>query len=287
VSPAVSGNTLLNTCPFRLLCNQFARTGGTTFLFKPTSSNYNSLQVKLDRKFTGGLLLKTAYTWGKALAFRANAGSDDGGAVNYLDFQRNYSVLSRNRLHTFVESAVYELPFGQGKRWLQNGAGNWIFGHWGVSGILTRMSGVPLRFQASGSSLNANGTTQVPIQIAPFKRLGGIDTANWFDTTAFCPVVTSGAPAGCPTSPAGTLGNMARYAFSGPGFFNLDAAVFRRFPIRERAGLEFRMEAFGLTNTPQFGTPDAFTDITNASFGKLKTVDGGNRVLEMSARFTF
>jgi hypothetical protein len=282
VSPAVSGNTLLNTCPFRLLCNQFGRTGNTSFLFKPTTSNYNSLQVKLDRKFTSGLLLKTAYTWGKQLGYRSKSDNDDGAPDNYLDFQRNYSVLGpRGRLHTFVQSAIYELPFGQGKRWMQNGAGNAILGHWGVSGILTRMSGVPLRFTASGSSLNANGTTQVPIQIAPFKRLGGIDTQNWFDTSAFCPVVTSGAPAGCPTSPAGVLGNMVRYNFSGPGFFNLDAAVFRRFPIRERMGVEFRMEAFSVTNTPQFSTPN--TDITNAAFGKIKGVDGGNRALEMSA----
>src|SRR5204862_7190737 len=55
-SPAIGANgALLNTCTFRLLCNQFGRTGNTNFLFKPTTSSYNSLQMKLDRKFTGGL----------------------------------------------------------------------------------------------------------------------------------------------------------------------------------------------------------------------------------------
>jgi len=323
VSPAVNPTTgaTLPTCQFRLLCNQlpnstsaadpafgaFGRTGAASFLFKPTTSNYNSLQVKLDRKFTNGLLLKTAYTWGKELAYRSDAGSDDGRGDNfgYLDFGRNYSVMSRNRLHTFVESFVYDLPFGKGRHWMQSGPAAWIVGNWTIGGILTRMSGTPLHFSANGNSLNAGGTGQEPIQIAPFRRLGNISPLSggfWFDTTSFCPVsITPQATLanGVAVNPActgalgfnftnaaaGRLGNMSRYAFTGPGFFNLDASVSRKFPIRERMGLEFRMEAFSLTNTPQFSNPSV--DITSSNFGKVTGVDGGNRILEMSARFTF
>jgi len=301
----IQGNDCVQGFSTRPLCNAFgavisngalvttsARTGSAAFLFKPTTSNYHSLQVKLDRKFTGGLLLKTAYTYAKELAFRSDAGADDGaGDLNFLNFSRNYAVLSRNRKHTFVQSFVYELPFGQGKHWLRSGAGNWIFGNWGISGIVTRMSGTPLHFTASGSSLAANGTTQTPIQVAPFHVLGGIDNDFWFDTSAFCPVgaavttLANGVAVNCPASPNGVQGNMARYAFSGPGFFNFDAAAFRRFSIREGMGLEFRLEAFSVTNTPQFSNPN--TSITNSSFGKIKGVDGGNRSLEMGARFYF
>ncbi len=303
----VQGNNCVQGFSTRPLCNAFgavisngtlvttsARTGSAAFLFKPTSSNYHSLQVKLDRRFTGGLLLKTAYTYAKELAFRSDAGADDGaGDLNFLNFSRNYAVLSRNRKHTFVQSFVYELPFGQGKHWLRSGAGNWIFGNWGISGIVTRMSGTPLHFTAGGSSLAASGTTQTPIQTAPFHVLGGIDNAFWFDTSAFCPVVNgkavttlaNGVAVNCPAGPNGVQGNMARYAFSGPGFFNFDAAAFRRFSIREGMGLEFRLEAFSVTNTPQFSNP--ITSITDSSFGKIKGVDGGNRSIEMSARFYF
>jgi hypothetical protein len=284
----IQGNNCVQGFSTRPLCNAFgavisngalvttsARTGSAAFLFKPTTSNYHSLQVKLDRKFTGGLLLKTAYTYAKELAFRSDAGADDGaGDLNFLNFSRNYAVLSRNRKHTFVQSFVYELPFGQGKHWLRSGAGYWLLGNWGVSGIVTRMSGTPLHFTANGSSLAASGTTQTPIQVAPFHVLGGIDNDFWFDTSAFVQ----------PTA-IGVQGNMARYAFSGPGFFNFDAAASRRFSIREGIGLEFRLEAFSVTNTPQFSNPN--TDITNASFGKVKGVDGGNRSIEMSARFYF
>src|SRR6266436_4410036 len=301
----VQGNNCVQGFSTRPLCNAFgavisngalvttsARTGNAAFLFKPTTSNYHSLQVKLNRKFTGGLLLTSAYTYAKELAFRSDAGADDGaGDLNFLDFSRNYAVLSRNRQHTFVQSFVYELPFGQGKHWLRSGAGNWIFGNWGISGIITGMSGTPLHFTADGSSLAASGTKQTPIQVAPFHVLGGINNDFWFDTSAFCPVgnavtkLANGVAVNCPASPNGVQGNMARYAFSGPGFFNFDAAAFRRFSIREGIGLEFRLEAFSVTNTPQFSNPN--TDITNSSFGKIKGVDGGNRSIEMSARFYF
>ena len=323
-TPRNVGDLQLNDCvqgfSTRPLCNAFgaviapgspltkaatdlARTGDASFLFKPTTSNYNSLQVKLDRRFSGGLLLKTAYTYGKELAYRSDAGSDDGGINNYLDFRTNYSPLSRNRLHTFVQSFVYDLPFGQGRHWLRSGLGNWIIGNWGISGAITRMSGTPLHFTQGGSTaLAATKTTQSPIQIAPFHVLGGKDFAPWFDSSSFCPVLASAIaklPNTDPVNPAcfggsnlngttainGHLGNMSRYTFSGPGFFNFDAAVSRRFQIREGMGLQFRLEAFSVTNTPQFSNPSA--DINSSDFGHIKGVDGGNRSLEMSLRFNF
>src|SRR5260370_764119 len=137
-----------------------------------------------------------------------------------------------------------------------------------------RKRGLPFNCAASGTSLAANGTRQTPIQVAPFHVLGGIDNDFWFDTSAFVQ----------PTA-IGVQGNMARYAFSGPGLFNFDAAAFRRFSIRAGIGLQFRLEAYSVTNTPQFSNPN--TSITNPSFGKIKGVDGGNRSLEMGARFNF
>ena len=258
----------------RPLCNQFGRNAGTTFLFKPTVSHYDSLQMKLNRRFKGGFLLTTSYTYGKEIGYRSKADNDDGSPDNYLDFQRNYAVMSRNRLHTFVQSYVYELPFGKNKPFLHSGFGSWLLGGWGVSGVLTRMSGDQLRFTDSGTTLSASGTTQVPNLVAPFNTLGGIDTALWFDPNSFAHVTTNGV-----------LGNMKRYEFTGPGFFNLDAAAFRRFPVGERMGFEFRVEAFSVTNTPQFSDPD--TNLPDANFGRIKGVNGGNRSLELSGRFSF
>jgi hypothetical protein len=288
----IQSNDCVQGSSTRPLCNQFGRSGTTMFLFKPTSSNYNSLQVRLDRKWKNGFLLTTAYTWAKALAYRSDMGADDGAPAFYTDFRRNYSLESRNRAHTFVQSYVYELPFGKSRRYLQSGLASWIVGGWGVSGVLTRMSGTPLRFTADAKSLAANGTSQTPIQIAPFRSLGGIGGNPWFDTSAFCPVGIATPSAGCPVVPNGVLGNMARYAFSGPGLFNLDAAVFRHIPIKEKMGLEFRAEAFSVTNTPHFSNPS--TSFTSTTFGQITgtsdqngAVGDGNRIVELSAKFTF
>ena len=289
LTPAVDATgKLTNTCTVEALCTAFNRTAATTFLFKPTSSNYNSLQARLNHQFHNGFLLTTSYTWAKALAYRSDMNADDGAPDNYLDFQRNYTVTSRNRTHTFVQSYVYELPFGKNKHFLTSGPASWILGGWGVTGILTRMSGAPLHFTASGTNLNAPGSTQYPVQIAPFHVLGGIDTAQWFDPTAFCQPTA----AGCPVTQNGVLGNMKRFEFAGPGLFNLDAAVFRNFPVREKMGLEFRAEAFSITNTPHFSNPS--TSLTSSTFGRItgtsdqgSPVGDGNRVVELSARFTF
>ena len=293
--PAVNANgTLANVCTVEPLCVQFGRTAATTFLSKPTVSNYNAFQTRLDHKFKGGFLLTTSYTWAKALAYRSDLGADEGSIDNYIDFQRNYSVSSRNRAHTFVQSYVYELPFGRNKRFLNSGAASWILGGWGVSGVLTRMSGAPLHFTASANSLNAPGSTQYPIQIAPFHVLNGIDTNLWFDTSAFCQPQTTANPASpnCPVVANGVLGNMRRYQFSGPGLFNLDAAVFRNFPVHERMAIEFRAEAFSVTNTPHFSNPSV--SMTSSTFGRItgtgdqgSAVGDGNRTVELSARFTF
>jgi hypothetical protein len=193
---------------------------------------------------------------------------------NYLDFRSNYSVASYNRTHTFVTSSVYELPFGKGKPFLQSGWANWIAGGWQVSNVLTLMSGKPLDFSANGNSLNAPGTRQTPNQVGAFHVLGGIDTNPWFDTSAFQQVTANGV-----------LGNVPRYAFAGPGFFNLDAAVFRRFTVTERVRMEVRAEAFSLTNTPQFDQPNS--NASDINFGLIKNTVGGNRTMELGAKITF
>jgi hypothetical protein len=83
------------------------------------------------------------------------------------------------------------------------------------------------------------------------------------------------------------MGNMAHYAFAGPRFFNIDASLFRRFPLRaERLGLEFRADVFSLTNTPQFDLPTV--DMTDKDrFGRITGTIGGNRSISFGAKITF
>src|SRR5262249_49415158 len=148
--------------------------------------------------------------------------------------------------HTFVQSYIYELPFGKDKRFLRSRAGSWIAGGWQVAGVTTVMSGLPLNFTASTGPLNAPGTntTNSPNIAGTVTILHGTATANWCDPSNFS------APL------PGQFGNRGRWPTDGPGFFNLDTSLFRRFKVNERWNVEFRAEAFSVTNTAQFDKPN-------------------------------
>ncbi len=249
----------------------FGRTASTSLLFAPYSTSYHSLQVKVDRRFHQGLNVTTAYTYGKGMGFQ---GSDDGGLLFYVNQRRNYARNDFDRTHTFVQSYVYELPFGPGKTFLRSGVLGNIVGNWRLTGILTYMTGTPLTLTASGNALNLPSSTQTVNQIAPVQILNGIGANNaWFSPASFTQPVGSGVP-----------GNTGRNIFNGPGFFNLDASIAKLVTFRERYKFEIRGEAFGTTNTPQFSNPG--TSITASTFGYI-TGAGGGRTLQLGAKFDF
>jgi hypothetical protein len=272
----------------------YGLTGNVALKFLGTSSNYNALQVKLDRRFTGGFLMTTAYTYSKALGY-VNEGSNTinstvGGLQNYIgSIRSNYAPLAFDRRHTIVHSVIYELPFGKGKPLLKSGVGSIFLGGWQVSTVLTVMTGLPLNI-TGGSNLNAPGDTQVPDLVGSFKILHGVGSSQpWFNVTPSNVVNNVPQCRGpfCQTA-VGVLGDAPRRAFSGPGFFNLDASVFRRFPIRERMSMELRGEAFSVTNTPQFDKPNqGFTTSTASNFGYVTNTIGGNRSVQLGAKLIF
>ena len=255
----------------------FGRTAATNFLFAGYSTSYNALQVKFDRRFSGGFAATTAYTFGKGMGFQTG---DDGGLAFYINQRRNYARNDFDRTHTFVQSLVYDLPFGKGKPLVSSGVGAAVLGGWRVSSFLTLMTGLPLYFSASNSSLFTPDNTQTPDLVAPVKILHGIGIGNpWFSTSSFA------APAGR------TFGNVGRNYLSGPGFFNLDAALSRSVRFRERYSLDLRLEAFGVTNTPQFfftsgnGTAAGLT-LNSSSWGDITNATGG-RQLQLGAKINF
>ena len=248
----------------------FGRTANTTIFFDGYSSMYNAFQLKLDRRFTSGLSVTTAYTFSKGMAFQQG---DDGGAMFSINFRRNYARNDFDRNQTFVQSYIYNLPFGKGEKWLNSGWASSVIGGWRMNGILTLMTGTPINFGASGNGLNAPGNAQTPNQIAPITLPKGINVGNeWFSRSSFA-------------NPVGAVfGNIGRNAMSGPGFFNLDFSLFKIFAISERMRLEIRGESFGVTNTPQFSNPNG--TLGNANFGYI-TGAGGGRQMQLGAKFSF
>ena len=256
----------------------FGRTAATNLLFAGYSSSYHALQVKFDRRFSGGFTTTTAYTFGKGMGFQTG---DDGGLSFYINQRRDYARNDFDRTQTFVQSVVYDLPFGKGKRLVPSGVGAAILGGWRVSSFLTLMSGLPLYFTDSATSLLAPDNTQTPDLVAPVKILHGIGpNSPWFTTSSFA------APA------PRTFGNVGRNFLSGPNFFNLDAALSKSIRFTERYNLDLRLEAFGATNTPQFffasngGSAAGLTRTNTSSFGHITNATGG-RELQLGAKFNF
>ena len=268
----------------RPLWAQFGRDTDTNLSFIGTSTNYNSLQAKFDRRFSGGFQLTTAYTWSKSIDYS----QDNGGFAYLINSARSRARSDFDRRHMFNQSYVWELPFGKGKSFINEGVMSQIFGNWQVTGILTIMSGQALNISAPNATLNAPGNSNnpdyigsgtLPVSGAVNFRATGRDQATWFDTSVFR------APAN------NTFGNIGRNAFTGPGFFNLDLSAFRRFRVSERFTVELRAESFNFTNTPQYPNPDGgfgnatFGQITNAGIGS--SADGGSRQIQFGLRLQF
>ncbi|MDQ2901404.1 MAG: TonB-dependent receptor, partial [Acidobacteriota bacterium] len=273
------------------LYQKFGKKNGVTDYFTGYSSSYNSLQVKLDKRFSNGLALTTAYTYSKAMGMQ----SEDSGLDDYIDGRRNWRRVNFDRTHYFVQSYVYELPFGTGQKYLTSGPAGYILGGWQVNGILSIATGTPMTFGGDSGILNAPGNNNTlnyfgpgPI---PVTKGNGRD-ATWF-TPTICNFAGNGKPLvtqGCFAQPGAEnggkpeFGNLGWNVLSGPGFWNLDASLFRNFQIRERMKLQFRAEGFSVVNTPQWNNPN--TDIKSTNFGYI-TGSGGTRSIQLGAKLIF
>ncbi len=272
----------------RPLYAAFGKNADVLLRYAGYSNAYDSLQVKVDRRFSGGVMMTLGYTYGKAMGYS----SEDGGLWNYIQPGRSYSRLDFDRTHTIVSSFLYQLPFGKDKRWLQSGPARWILGDWQVNGVLTLMTGTPMTFGTTVSA-NAAGSTLTPDMVGQFNVLhnvaGTSGTAFWFDTSQFQqPLNADGKTP--------HWGNMGHNNVSGPGLGDLDLSLFRHFQISERIKGELRAESTNFTNTPAFANPN--TTVGNVNFGRITgTLAGlianqgtggtGPRSIQLGLRLTF
>lgn len=241
-------------------------------------TEYHALQVALNRPFKNGLLLKGAYTFSKAM----NMADEDGwvglqwnGASQY---DRNWALAGYDRPHVFQLGAVYELPFGRDG----DDVLSYIIKDWQVNGVFAAFSGVPFIITADGGVVNMPGNLQTADQVGAFNVTGNVGSDGaWFDTTAF-------------RQPQGAVfGSTGRNAFRGPGQWRVDFSLFRGFSVGGSKRLEFRAEAFNLTNSLQYGdgttgNPWGFSsrDVNNPNFGRI-FVAHGERNIRLGLRFSF
>jgi hypothetical protein len=247
---------------------QFNRTGSTT-VFLPFKTQYNSLQVKVDRRFKNNFQVTNSYTLGRGYTYNGDDSNSNISTPANIDLSWGRSV--NDRLHTFNSSFVYGLPFKH------DGVLGWVLNGWQLAGLFTAQSGQALDITASGALLRAPGNTQRPNQNGDAKILGNIGGGKlWFDTSVFS------APA------ENTFGNVTRNGsgVNGPGFVNLDGSLVKRFDIRHTYA-EFRVDAFNVTNSLHANNPST-TSLTfgSATFGQI-TSSTGERLIRFGLRFVF
>ncbi|HJT01776.1 MAG TPA: carboxypeptidase-like regulatory domain-containing protein, partial [Terriglobales bacterium] len=229
--------------------------------FSRGDSNYNALQVDVNRRFSRGFCLRGVYTWSKALdtgdSLNGTAAANAPGLVsNPFDLHADYGLATYDVRHIAAINSVYQLPFGRGHA-LGGGLEGWrsaLASGWSVNSIVTLQSGFPFTPQLSYNPSN-NGDTRNPVR--PFVNpdftgpvvLGR--PSQWFNPNAFL----------APPLNSGFYGNLGRDSLIGPGLATWDFSVLKETALRERLALQFRAEFFNLLNRANFNTPNliAFT----------------------------
>jgi hypothetical protein len=252
----------------------FNRTGTTRVRSNENRSEYNALQIKIDRRFVNGLLVTNSYT----LSRSRDLSNENTSISTPIDFDLSWARSNFDRTHNYALTAIYELPWGPGKRWLGDGILGRIVGGWQISGLFVAQSGQPLTIGGNGTLLNTPGNSAYANLNGEHRILGGLGPGRFY----FDPSVYS-LPA------AGVQGNLQRNnGPEGPGFWQLDSSLFKRFQIGSSRFAEFRIDTFNTTNSVRWGNPSAgFSTAAGNTFGQITGTTGGQRSIRFGGRFVF
>jgi hypothetical protein len=266
-------------------CPRVDPTRGTIRLrANASSSTYHSMQVSADRRFAAGVSGGAHYTWSSFIddasdTFNPSARGEVAVSQDSFNRRGDRGRSTYDRPHRFATNFVYELPFYQ----TQSGVTGHILGGWQVSSSLTFQSGSPF------SPLNGSD---------PAGALAGIDTLvgnairpnlnTNLDVSAMSPeelFLAGGRSLFQTITAAQRVGNVGRNVLRSDGISNIDLSILKSTRITESHQLQFRLDMFNMTNTRNFGIPEA--RINNAGFGKQWDTDGGNRRIFFSLRYAF
>jgi len=237
------------------------------------SSIYHSFQTKLEQRFSAGLSFLLSYTWSKALDNGSGLFPSDNPSIsssfrlqNLYNMRGERSIAADDQAHRFVASYTYDLPWGPGRAYL-NSNSVWakVFGSWQIGGIALLRSGLPFGIDSTQNTTDSQGGRQRANRVGDGKLGRDARTLDrFFDTTAFV------------NPPQYQFGNSARNVVRAPGLVNFDLMLAKNFPISERWRLDFRAEAFNLTNTPAFGYPGA--TVGTPQFGVISSAGDGRQI---------
>jgi len=235
-------------------------------------SNYNSLQVLFEKRFSHGLQFQASYTFSKSLD---NASSFES-ALNPLNFNSTYGLSNYDARHRFVFNYVWDLPVPK-----YAGFKGQVLNGWEVSGILSFQSGFPIRItsQADIEQLDTTFDFEAPGQpnlTGPFKTHDPRKDGFVFDPGLFTN----------DTVAPGTIGNAPRTICCGPGINNTDMSISKQTKIGERVQMEFRADIFNVWNHAQFYSVDGNISNLGGTFGQPLHIRDP-RLLQFALKFHF
>lgn len=283
----------------------YSNINGTVITTFSTASNaYNSVNFRMEKRYSKGLALLVNYTIQKNLESGGagpDAYSQNGGtsvAMDTYNIAREKSYAPIDVPQIFAGSAAYELPFGPGKRWLPHGgvAGK-VIGGWQLNSIVTLRAGFPTDIRTNVLPPIFN-TFNVPDRVTgQSMTMSNASVDGYFNPSAFTVPGTVPSNTGAPVQ---LFGNAARRVARGPGSKNADVSVFKNTMLGERAMLQLRFEFFNFTNTPTFylpaansptltciGAPGSACNSNNPSFGKLSSGTATGRQIQLGAKIYF
>jgi len=261
--------------------SKFGWTQGIDFFCNCADNRYDSLQTKINKRFSHGYSVLAHYTWQRAI--------QDGGDYFIFDQTVSRGPADWDRTHVFVLAQVAELPFGRGRKYL-NGiskGADYLLGGWQFNSNTTIQSGLP--FTPSYRDCGADRDTgPCRPDLIGDPNTGG-DQNSWFNAT---PIGSSGSAFGRPA--IATFGNIGRNTLRGPKYWRTDASLFKEFRFTESKQLEFRIEVGNLFNHVNLGQPDADIGVPgnlNSNAGRITSSAYGNsdpqRNFQFALKFKF
>src|SRR5262245_45357530 len=264
------------------LSGNYGWTQGIDYFSNTGKSKYNAFQAKLTKRFSDGYSLLTHYTY--------QTHKNNDGDYFFIDPNVNYGPANFIRKHVFVLAANADLPFGKGKKWLSNaeGATQAILGNWQFNTNVTIMSGLPFNVDYRDSGADRDTGPNRPDLIGdPQTGSGDGISSPYFNVT---PIGSDGSAFGRPAK--GTFGNLPRNELRGPGWWNVDASLFKRFTFGGAKALELRVEAQNVFNHINDDNPNATIGVpgnnnTSAGFITGMAPNALPRNLQFAVRFQF
>src|SRR4051794_22327352 len=241
--------------------------------------NYQGMQVSVRKRLSAGLEMTASYTWSHAMSDNAGFyGTTVGNSANLQDYgnrRAEWGPAAMDVRHNFIASFNYDLPFGKGRPFLNTAprALNLIAGGWVISGVAALRTGLPLTIGESVDVSNTGSSAPRPNALANGNLPSDQRSPDrWFDTSAY----TLQAP--------NTFGNAGTGTVRNPGITNLDLGLQKRFRTTEKSYIEFRAEAFNVTNTPLFTTVGR--TLGTSTFGRITGAEA-EREMQLALKFYF